>query len=116
MKYQKTKVPAFARNFPGARGGTNTNGTPRNTDFRPVNGEVISADDKSITVKLDDGSSKIVLLSDATQINQATTAAKADLKVGVKVTAFGQTNTDGSVSAQSIQINPQQLKVGNPAK
>lgn len=74
--------------------------------FRPVNGEVISVDDKSITVKLQDGSSKIIFLSDATQINKADQASKSDLSTGTKVAVFGQTNSDGSVTAQNIQINP----------
>ena len=69
-------------------------------------GTILSADNGSITVQLADGSSKIVLISTTTSINQATTATAADLKVGTKVSAFGSTNTDGSVTAQNIQINP----------
>ena len=75
-------------------------------NFRPVNGEIISTDDKGVTVKLTDGSSKIVMISDTTSINNVTTATKKDLKVGEKVMVVGQTNSDGSVSAQNIQINP----------
>jgi len=74
--------------------------------FQPVNGEIISSDDKSITVKLTDGGSKIVILSDNTEINQAANATKDDLKAGEKVAVFGQENSDGSVTAQSIQLNP----------
>lgn len=74
--------------------------------FRPVSGEIISADDKSISVKLQDGSSKIILLSDKTQINKAETATKTDLKTGEKVMIVGQENPDGSVGAISIQLNP----------
>lgn len=105
MKYQQSRVPAFARNF---RGANRPNGA---TNFRPIAGEIISADDKSITVKLTDGSTKIVLISDSTQINQATTATKEDLRVGAKVAAYGTANSDGSVTAQSIQLNPQTPKI-----
>ncbi len=71
-----------------------------------VLGEITSVDDKSITVKNQDGSSKIVILSDKTEINKASEAAKTDLKIGEKVSAFGTTNSDGSVTAQNIQLNP----------
>lgn len=102
MKYQQSKNPRFG-NFQGARGG---NFGQRAQGFRPVNGEIISADDKSITVKLQDGSSKIVLLSDTATISKSADATKADLKVGEKIAAFGTENSDGSVTAQNIQLNP----------
>lgn len=72
--------------------------------FRPVNGEIIGTDEKSVTVKLTDGSSKIVLLSDKTEINKAETGTVKDLKTGEKVMIVGQDNPDGSVSATSIQL------------
>jgi hypothetical protein len=71
-----------------------------------IMGDIISVDDKSVTVKLADGSSKIILFSSATSINRAAEATTADLKVGDKVAAFGTANTDGSVTAQNIQLNP----------
>lgn len=74
--------------------------------FRPVNGEIISADERSITVKLQDGSSKIVVLSEKTQINKAETVNKTELKAGATVAIFGTENSDGSVTAQNIQLNP----------
>lgn len=74
--------------------------------FRPINGEIISADEKSVTVKLADGSSKIILLSDKTEVNKAETGSVKDLKTGEKVMIVGQDNTDGSVNATSIQLNP----------
>ena len=62
--------------------------------------------DDSVTVKLMDGTSKIVLFSDKTEINKAQQAQTADLKVGEKVMVMGQENSDGSVTAQNIQLNP----------
>ena len=117
MKYQESKQTSLSQQ--GCGGGNLSNGTRggmgrslssqngnRNGGFRPVNGEIINADDKSITVKLQDGSSRIVLINDKTVINKAEIATKADLKTGEKVAVFGSTNTDGSVSAQNIQLNP----------
>lgn len=70
----------------------------------PVNGEIISQDDTSITIKMPDGSSKIVILSDQTKVNKSSEGAKTDLKTGEKVTAFGTQNQDGSITAQSVSI------------
>lgn len=72
--------------------------------FRPVVGEIISKDDKSITVKLQDGSSKIVVLSETTQINKAEKVDAASLAVGGTVRVLGSVNADGSVTAQDIQL------------
>jgi len=108
MKYQQSKQRAFSRQlFPGAGQTGERQGVGVNRQgFRAVNGEIISADEKSITVKLPDGSSKIVIVSESTQINKAEQASKEDLKVGEKVAVFGQGNSDGSFTAQNIQINP----------
>lgn len=105
MKYQQSKSPAGRiGNFQGARNG---NFLQRNQGYRPVNGEIISKDDKSITMKLQDGSSKIVLLSDTTAFSKSTNGSKSDLKTGEKVAVFGTENSDGSVTARNVQLNPQ---------
>lgn len=103
MKYQQSKLgdrQFMMRNGQQSRNGNNRGG------FRPVAGEIISADDKSITVKLQDDSSKIILVNDKTVINKAQTVAKSELKVGEKVAVFGTENSDGSVTAQNVQLNP----------
>jgi hypothetical protein len=110
MKYQQTKNPRFG-NFQGARGGQMTQ---RNQGLRPVNGEIISADDKSITVKLADDSSKIIFLTESAAINKSEKGTKEDLKAGEKVVVFGQENADGSLTAQNIQLNP--VFRGTPAQ
>lgn len=102
IKYQEFKRPQGRfGNFQGQAGQFG-----QRQGIRPVNGEIISVDDKSITVKLADNSSKIVLLTDNTVINKSSPGSKEDLKVGEKVAAFGTENSDGSVTAQSIQLNP----------
>lgn len=72
--------------------------------FRPITGEVLSLDEESLTVKMADGSSKIVLLSEAAVITKATNASKEDLKAGENITVFGTQNQDGSVTAQSVAV------------
>lgn len=80
---------------------------PDGQDFRPMTGEIIGQDDESITVKLQDGSSKIILLTDTTAINKFTEGSKSDLKTGERVAVFGTENSDGSVTGQNIQLNRQ---------
>ena len=107
-QYQKNRVISFAGGQAGqgfARNGR-IGGTGNRSGFRPVNGSIISSDSGSITVKLQDGSSKIVILSSKTLINKAVAATVDDLKVGERVAVFGTDNTDGSVTAQNVQLNP----------
>ncbi len=101
IKYQQSQKI----NFSSLRNGRTGTGAPRG-GFRPVAGEIISADDKSITVKMQDDSSKIILLNAKTIINKAQTVDKTELKVGERVSVFGSENTDGSVTAQNVQLNP----------
>lgn len=105
---QISKVrPNFAGQFQGRGnlpGGNMMPGQGRGGGM--VQGEIISLDDKTITVKLADGSSKIIILGDSTSYSEETSISKDVLKVGVKVGIFGTTNSDGSVTAQSVQLNP----------
>jgi hypothetical protein len=107
--YQTAKNRTDMRGQFQAGGMNNTNGNRaggQRAGFRPVNGDIIASDEKSITVKMQDGSSRIVILNDKTQINKADVALKTDLKVGEKVAVFGTDNADGSVTAQNVQLNP----------
>jgi hypothetical protein len=67
-------------------------------------GEIIAKDDKSVTIKLQNGGSKIVFLSDPTEITKSAVGALSDLEVGKNVTINGTANSDGSVTAQTIQL------------
>jgi hypothetical protein len=112
MKYsdmQRTNQRGNAmRQFQNGQGGPNgASGFRGNrTGGRPVVGEVVSVDATTMTVKLADGTSKIVVLSETTTVSATATAAKTDIKVGSKVGAFGTDNADGSLTAQSVQLNP----------
>ncbi len=103
MQYQKSKAPTTQAGQLGGAGRGSFQG--RNGGGRVV-GKIISSDNKAITVKLQDGSSKIVLLTSSVTINKAATGSVSDLQTGTTVAVFGSTNSDGSVTAQNVQINP----------
>lgn len=109
MKYQESRRGSFARqlNGQGIRPGQNGN----RQGFRPVSGEIISSDATSVTVKLTDGSTKIVILTDKMTVNKAEAGTKDDLKTGQSVAVFGSENADGTVTAESVQLNPL-LRIG----
>ena len=92
------ELGANAGGFRGGQRGGNAGGF--------TTGEIISKDDKSVTVKLRDGGSKIVFLSDSTEITKSAAGTLSDLEVGKNISVNGTTNSDGSITAQSIQLRP----------
>jgi hypothetical protein len=114
VKYQESKRPSFNGQFLGRQGGRQVTGPGGNrSGFRPVVGEIIASDDTSVTVKTQDGSTKIIILSAATEINKAAKGDKGDLSSGSRVMVVGTENSDGSVTAQSIQLNPMMRVFGS---
>ncbi len=120
MQYQKSQRPSFGngnfqfqgngqgnRNFSRSGGQSGqANQFQRGNGGGRVAGEILSIDNNTMTVKMPDGSSKIVILSDTTQYTQSSQGSQSDLQVGQQVGVFGVTNSDGSVTAQDVQINP----------
>lgn len=91
--------------FRGGRFGSGTDGS------RPLTGEVISQSDDSLTIKLSDGSTKIVFVSNNTQITKSVEGALGDLVTGEQIFVGGTENPDGSYTAQTIQLRPQDHEV-----
>lgn len=117
VKYQQGKTPAVQVFTPGQGqpGGFGARGTrisaganiPRTgAGMNATSGEVIAKDDKSITVKLSDGGSKIVFFSDKTSVSKTAEGTQNDVVIGEQVMVSGAANTDGSVTASMIQIRP----------
>jgi len=98
--------------FAGGTRGTGTGGARGGA----VQGSILSIDSNSITVKLTDGSTKIVILSGSTTYSNTASASESDLKAGSTVAVLGSTNSDGSVTATNVQINPMMFRPqGSPA-
>ncbi|MCK9361169.1 hypothetical protein M0Q28_02970 [Patescibacteria group bacterium] len=69
-------------------------------------GEVISKDEKSLTLKLMDGGSKIVFFSASTTVGKMTDGTLEDVTAGTNVSVMGTPNQDGSITATQVQIRP----------
>jgi Domain of unknown function (DUF5666) len=107
MKYQQSKTPSFAARAGGPSGaagfaGRRTGSGGSNMGF--ANGQVLSADQNSITIKLQNGGSQNVVLAPSTTYRKAVDGTSSDVIVGSQVTVTGTTNSDGSLTAQSVQI------------
>lgn len=107
MIYDQKKITSgFAQRMGNISG---RNGIPTNINRQGgamVSGDITAKDDKSITVSLRDGGSKIIFFSDKTEIGKFVSGTATDLEIGKSVTITGTTNSDGSVIAQSIQLRP----------
>lgn len=111
--YQKSKAQRIAdNNDEGMRGRNAFSDHQRNIgggimgSGQMVAGEVINKDEESITLKIQDGGSKIVFVSEETSVRKAEEGSLDDLSEGIQVMVFGSENPDGSVSANNIQLNP----------
>ncbi|NMB48351.1 hypothetical protein GYA13_02800 [Candidatus Kuenenbacteria bacterium] len=107
-KYQSSKIPSRGQFTGGPQGmmsgpgGMNRAG---NSSMSFIGGEIISKDDQSVTIKLNNGGSKTVLYSASTTIGKMATGTADDLSIGTSVMVTGKSTTDGSLTAESIQIH-----------
>jgi Domain of unknown function (DUF5666) len=110
MKYQASKTPAVvlrpgmggAGTFAGRRAGGASGAS-----F--INGQVLNVSGSTITVKSMNGGSQVAVLAPSTQYRKAVDGASSDVVVGSQVTITGSTNSDGSLTAQSVQIRTSTL-------
>ena len=107
MTYQKSMTPARGNFTAGATGQARSGRTGAfGANGGAVSGAILSKDASSITIKMQDGSTKIVLTNASTSVMKASTGTFADLMAGTNVTAIGTANSDGSITAASVSIRP----------
>lgn len=112
-KYEQANISKgfgrLAGQLPGIGGNGGTVGTRfgNRGDAGFVSGQIIAKDDKSITLKLsNNGGSKIIFFSGSTEIGKYTSGDLNDLAIDQNVMVNGSANSDGSITAQTIQIRP----------
>ncbi len=108
MKYAESKNSQRQQRLQelGANVGGFRNRTGGQQGGGSASGEIIAKDDKSVTIKLRDGGSRIIFFSDSTEITKSAAGSLNDLEMGKSITIRGSQNSDGSITAQSIQLSP----------
>jgi len=114
IKYQQNQAPNFDNMSKNATMRQRPGGPAH--ELSSVRGSIISQDKDSLTIKMTDDSSKIILLPDLTKINTTSEASREDLTIDDQVVIFGQTNSDGSISAETIQIDSSSEREARPNK
>lgn len=92
----------------GGQSGNMRRGGQNGSGF--VTGEILSKDDKSLTVKTPDGGSTIIYFASSMNVRKADIGSLSDLAVGQQVMINGKSSADGSVFADTISITPAVIK------
>ncbi len=79
-----------------------------------IMGEILKKDATSVTIKMQDGSTKIVLMGESTEVTKSVSGSGGDLTTGLNISVAGSPNPDGSVTAQTIQIRPEGAQMRRP--
>lgn len=107
MAYAKGQVPARGQFAAGAGQFAGRTGMGGRMGGGFTAGKILSISNGSMTIQSAQSSStEIVLLGNSTQIEKTVTGAQTDLTTGTNVVVTGSANSDGSLTAQSVQIRP----------
>lgn len=111
ISYQKTKMPTLGANREAmreamGRGNLINSDNLANRGLRgsQIIGEIIKINEDSFTIKLNNGGSSIIYITDETLISQTEKIDKNKLEEGQEVSIFGNTQENQSIIAESVQI------------
>ena len=98
-----------SRQFAGGPNGGNFGASSRGASGNRTSGSfamgnIASINGQTMTLQLPNGSSEIVFFSSSTSIIKPSTASASSLTTGLRVMVGGSSNSDGSLTAQTIQI------------
>lgn len=117
-----TRSTGGGQGAPSERGmsgnfGSRTGGARTTQGGNFVTGTIVSNSNNEITIQLPEATttdtttgSKIVILEDSTQITKTVSGSSTDLTTGSNVVVSGTSNSDGSITASSIQIRPTSMQ------
>ncbi len=100
----KNAMP-WPQDFQGNVTGNFQRGTAKESGATMLNGEVIAKDEQSLTLKMADGSSKIIFFSASTPISKMAEGTVSDVAIGKQIAVTGTQNSDGSYTAKTIQLS-----------
>ncbi len=110
LSYQKTKMPTPGSNRDAMRASlgegnfANSENSSRGTRGGQIIGEIIKINEESFTIKLNDGGSNTIYMTDETTINQMSKADRNSLEEGREIIVSGNAQENQTIIADSIQI------------
>ncbi len=107
MRYQQSKVHfgEFSRQNPTDQRSIQRGDMERG-GASVASGEVVEIKEGMITLKMMDGGSRIIFVSDLTEVIKTEKGNISEIGVGEQIMVSGEQNADGSVVARSIQLSP----------
>ena len=103
-KYEKHKLSAL-----GLLSGSKSS-SKKATAGNSIKGTVTATDDKSVTIKMADGTDKTIEFSSGMTFGNNAAGSASDLFVGELVVIAGENNPDGSFAATNIRISKKSPK------
>lgn len=105
MQYARSQAAATRQAGRGGAGGFGSQGRGGNGGFTA--GQVTAKDATSVTITMPTGGSKIIFYASSTRVGKNVDGSIDDISVGTNVMVTGSPNSDGSITASSLQIRPQ---------
>jgi hypothetical protein len=103
-------------NVPGLNNQSGTATDTNQPDFarRGTVGTVEKVNGNMITVKTMQGTEQVVTVNSSTTVSKTVTGSVSDITAGTTIQVTGETQTDGSITANNISVTQDGLLIGGP--